>query len=272
MTRARGLLTTLTSIIVVIGASMSASAHASSTVTLSAKFEPDKLGVSTTINLGFNIKTAMGETPSPVVAVGFRLPANVVTTSSTLGLATCTPATLLEHGVRGCSPESLMGRGSALVGVPIGPGILDERVSMTVLMAPLAEGHTALSFYAAGTSPVIAQLVFPGLLLGDSGPFGARLETTIPLIPGLPGAPDVALIRMRASIGSKGLTYYKRVHGTTVTYVPEGYIVPPHCPIGGFPFAASLRFANGDTVITTYTAPCPPRRHARGGMPKRAHV
>jgi hypothetical protein len=122
---------------------------------------------------------------------------------------------------------------------------------MTVLMAPLAEGHTALSFYAAGTSPVIAQLVFPGLLLGDSGPFGARLETTIPLIPGLPDAPDVALVRMQASIGSKGLTYYKRVHGTTV---------------------ASLRFANGDTVIATHTAPCPPRRHARGGMPKRAHV
>jgi len=59
---------------------------------------------------------------------------------------------------------------------------------MTVLMAPSTEGHTGLSFYAAGTTPVIAQLVFPGLLLGDSGSFGRGWK---PLSPGsrLPGAP-----------------------------------------------------------------------------------
>jgi hypothetical protein len=269
--RARGPFAILTSLLAVVGASLSASALASSTVVLSTKFEPNKLGANTTIDLGFDIKTPTGEMPSPLVAVGFRLPAGVVAASSTLGLATCTPATLLEHGVRGCSPESLMGRGSALVGVPIGPGILYERVDMTVLMAPLAGGHTALSFYAVGTSPVIAQLVFPGLLLGDSGAFGARLETIIPLIPGLPGSPDVTLVRMRSSIGSKGLTYYKRVHGTTVAYVPEGFIVPPRCPVGGFPFAASLTFANGHTVVATGTAPCPPHLHTRG-MSKRARV
>ncbi len=272
MIRARGLLAIVTLLCAAVGASLSASALAFSRVALSTKFEPDKLGANTTIDLGFDIKTPTGETPSPLVAVDFRLPAGVVATSSTLGLATCTPSTLLEHGVRGCSPESLMGRGNALVGVPIGPAILYERISMTVLMAPLVENHTALSFYAAGTSPVIAQLVFPGLLLGDSGPFGARLETRIPPIPGLPGAPDVALVHMQASIGSKGLTYYKRVHGTTVAYVPEGYIVPPQCPAGGFPFAASLTFANGATVIATRTAPCPPRRHAHGGMQSRARV
>lgn len=156
-----------------------------------------------------------------------------------------------------------MGLGSATVGVPIGPGTVQEQVKLTVLMAPAVNGHTAMSFYAVGGTPVIAQLVFPGLLLPDSGPFGASLDTTIPLIPGLPGAQGVAMIAMQVSIGSKGLTYYRRVHGKSVAYVPKGFAVPLHCPAGGFPFGASFTFANGTTESASSTAPCPPAHGRR---------
>jgi hypothetical protein len=252
--RARALLTVLVALSTWW---LPSSAWASQTVRLSTSFNPDRLGADTTIMVDFTIRVPRGELPSPLVDIGLRLPAGIISDSNTLGLATCDPGTLIELGLGGCSPNALMGRGSALVGVPLGPSILLEPVDITILMGPPANGHTVMLFYAQGASPVIARLVFPGALLGDSGPFGARLNTTIPLIPGLPGAPDVALVSMRSSIGPKGLTYYKRVHGTAVAYVPNGFVVPASCPAGGFPFAASFTFEDGTSASTNSVAPCP---------------
>ncbi len=253
MTHCRLLLISL----LVAYACSTSSALASSAVKLAAKFEPDQLGANSTILLEFAIATPAGETPSPLVGVSFQLPSGLGVSSSTLGAATCEPAALQEHGLGGCSSNSLMGSGSAMAGVPIGPGTLDEPVKLTILMAPAVNGHTAMSFYASGSSPVIAQLVFPALLLADSGPFGASLDTSIPLIAGLPGAPNVAILSMQASIGSSGLTYHKLVHGNVVSYVPKGFAVPLHCPVGGFPFAATFTFANGASESASSKAPCP---------------
>lgn len=262
MTRRRLLLISL----LVTYACSTGSAPASAAVKLVTRFEPDQLGASSTMLLEFVIATPAGETPSPLVGVSFQLPSGVGVSSSTLGAATCEPATLQEHGLGGCSSNSLMGSGDATASVPIGPGTLDEPVKLTILMAPAVDGHTAMSFYADGSSPVIAQLVFPALLLADSGPFGASLDTSIPLIAGLPGAPDVAILSMQASIGSNGLIYHKRVHGNVVSYVPKGFAVPSRCPSGGFPFAATFTFANGASESASSTAPCPSgggRRDAR---------
>jgi hypothetical protein len=232
-------------------------AAASESVELKAAFEPDELGASTTISMGFSINTPRGEVPSPLTGVDLRLPAGVLVGSSTLGLATCNATTLEERGVGGCSPDALMGYGSAVVGVPIGPEVVYELVNVTMLMASTVGGHTAVSFYADGASPVIAQLVFPALLLGDSGLFGTRINTTIPPIAVLPGAPGAALVHMQLAIGPRGLRYYRRTDGHIVAFSPKGFGVPARCPTGGFPFAADFTFADGATSTARSIAPCP---------------
>jgi hypothetical protein len=238
-------------------------ASAAGNAQLHAGFEPDRLGVSTTITIAFRIGTANTASGSPLTNVEMRLPVGVTAGFNTLGVATCSPTVLEARGPGGCSPDALVGHGGAVVAVELGSERLSEPVDMSIFMAPAREEHTAMLFYASGTTPVISELVFPGLLLGDSGPFGARLDTTIPPVSGLPGGPEVALISMRAEMGGKGLTYYKRVHGVTVPYSPEGFAVPSRCPHGGFPFAAVFSFQDGATESAKTTVPCP--RTTTGG-------
>jgi hypothetical protein len=150
-----------------------------------------------------------------------------------------------------------MGTGKALVAVPLGPEAVYEPVAVTALMGPPEDGHTVMLFYAEGKSPVSADLVFPGQLLADSGAFGERLNTVIPLTPSVPEGADVALIRMESEIGARHLLYTRRVNGKTRLFTPEGPVVPKHCPLGGFPFAASISFQDGSHVTVASQVPCP---------------
>ncbi len=249
-------------------ATASQGATSPSSVTLAAGFVPNKLGAASTMELGFRINRPAGETPPPLIGVNFRLPAGVSLTTSELGLDRCDPATLASAGSKGCSPDAVMGYGNALILAPDAAEAVLEPVGLTVLMGPAKSRHTTLLFYANGSSPTIAQALFSSEMLEESGPFGADLNTTIPLMSGLPGEPDTTVVRMYAGIGSKGVTYYRSVHGVRVAYTPKGMIVPSHCPTGGFRFGATLRFADGSTESALTTTPCP----SRGGhAPRRRH-
>jgi hypothetical protein len=247
----------LAALVLAAGVPASASAIAGAQAHLS--FDPSRLGASTTITIAFQVGQARQTALSPLTGVELRLPAGVSAGSSGLGVATCTAATLQLQGPSGCSANALMGRGSATVAVPLGARTLVERAAMEIFMAPPVEERTTMLFYATGTNPVISQLVFQGTLLGDSAPFGARLDTTIPPVAGLPDGPDAAVISMRNEIGPKGLEYYKHVDGAVVAYSPEGFDLPRSCPRGGFPFAALFTFADGDKEATTSRTPCPTR-------------
>jgi hypothetical protein len=240
-------------------------ASPSSSVTMTAGFVPNKLEAASTMELGFRIRRPAGAVPPPLTGIEFRLPAGVSLTTSGLGLNICDRTTLASAGSEGCEPDVVMGYGNALILVPDAAEALLEPVGLTVLMGPPENRHTTLLFYANGSSPAIAQTVFSGQMLEASGPFGADLDTTIPLMSGLPGEPDTTVVRMHAGIGSKGVTYYKSVHGARVPYTPKGLIVPSHCPTGGFPFGVMLRFADGSTESASTTTPCP----TRGGHTRR---
>lgn len=239
---------------------LTAAASASESARLSVGFSPDKLGASTTILVGFRIDTPNKEVPSPVTNVSLRLPAGVGLGESTLGFATCTAITLETQGLEGCSPNAFMGFGSALVEVPFGPEIVDEPVRLVIIMGPPANGHTTMLFYAEGVSPVAATLVFPGVLLPDAGPFGANLDTAIPLTPSVPGSADAAVVTMHSGLGPRSLIYNKHVHGKEVHYRPQGMAVPETCPRGGFPFSATFTFQDGTTTVSTSSVPCPTSR------------
>jgi hypothetical protein len=237
-----------------------ANTWASQTVKLKVGFSPDRLGASTTIMVGFDIGTPNGQVPSPLTDFDLSLPLGVGLGSTTLGEVICNPKALEAGGPTSCSPNSLMGSGSALVEVPIGPEIVQEPVNISIFMGPPQDNHTSMLIYADGRSPISAQLVFPGVLLPHLGPFGAHLDTAIPLTPSVPGAPDAAVVHMESSLGPSHLIYYRRVRDKTVDYRPIGMAVPKSCPRGGFPFAATFTFQDGTFARALAAVPCPASR------------
>jgi hypothetical protein len=240
-----------------VGFGFTSSAAAAPAVSIQASFTPERLGRGTTVGFGFDVAVPVGQDPLPLSQVDVRYPAQLGIATSGLGVATCTAATLEALGPRGCPAESLMGRGSGLTEIPFGPGILHETASITIVRGPVQNGQTSLLFYSEGGTTVDAQVVFTGLLLPAAAPFGGVVSTSLPPIPTLPESFDVALVRLRYTLGPRGLTYYERIRGELVPYHPKGIILPSSCPHGGFPFAASFVFLGGARTRATTKVPCP---------------
>ncbi len=250
-------------------------AQAAQTATLGVALSPYRLKVNTALTFTIHIGSTTGSTPSPVTSVGLRFPAGLGLTTSQLGLAVCELQVLRVMGVAGCSQEAVMGLGSAVMRTAVGSESLEVPIDLTLFMAPAREEHTAVLFYAEGQSSVIAELAFPGLMLGDSGLFGSRIDLTIPTITTVPGDPAASLVSMRVTIDPKQLLYPERVHGRRVLYHPRGMAIPAVCPAGGFPFAANLHFEDDTSVTATTTVACPPKARppgpSSGRHPKDGH-
>jgi hypothetical protein len=251
----------LTAIAVVLLCGLPATADAvSEHASLSASFSPDRLGTPTTIAFGFHLATSEGTAPPPLTALDLHMPAGMNYVTTTLGLAICQPARLLEKGLTGCPANSRLGYGSAVVEVPFGTGNGHEIPEIQAVSGPSPKGNLDVLFYANGLFPVYAQLAFSGEVLPDTGPFGSQLATTVPLVTSVPGGPDVSIVSVASTIGPNRLTYYKHVHGRRVAFRPRGISVPERCPRGGFPFAAEFTFEDGSHTTASTTVPCPARR------------
>ncbi len=141
-----------------------ASAGAAETATLHTSFSPDKLGASTTIGFGFQIADTNrwpalpADEPQPAPAAGHRL------RHDDAGPRDLPARELLARGLAGCSPNSRLGYGSALVEVPFGTGAGHEIPEIQALMGPPHDGNIVVLFYANGQAPVSAQIVFQGEL------------------------------------------------------------------------------------------------------------
>lgn len=244
-------------------AASSAAEATTETAKLQASFSPDRLGVSTTIKFGFQVATSEGLAPPPLTSIDLHMPAGMNYTTTTLGLAICSPTVLQNDGPKACPANSRLGYGSAFVEVPFGTGAGHELPEIQALMGPSKNDNMVVLFYANGQTPVYAQLVFAGEVQPASGIFGSQLATQVPPIPSVPNGPDVSIVSVNASIGPEHLTYYKRVHGRKVAFHPRGIAVPEHCPHGGFPFEANFTFQDGSTATASTTVPCPPARRHR---------
>jgi hypothetical protein len=254
-------LLTLTLLVLVCAVAPTAARATSERASLSASFSPNRLGAPTTISFGFRLSTTAGAAPPPLTALDLRMPAGMNYTRTTLGLAICHPAALLANGLKGCSPNSRLGYGSALVEVPFGVGTGHEIPEVQALSGPSPNGNLVVLFYANGLFPVSAQLTFSGEVLPDSGRFGSQLATTVPPVTSVPGGPDVSIVSVQTTIGPSHLTYYKHVHGRRVAFHPRGVAVPERCPRGGFPFAAEFTFQDQSRTSAETSIPCPPARH-----------
>jgi hypothetical protein len=235
-----------------------ATARATQTAKLTATFTPDRLNTPTTITFAIQI-TADGQVPAPLTGIDLRYPLNLGLATSELGLATCQPQQLKTYGPPGCPANSIMGHGSALAEIAIGPEPLKETATITLLAGPPQEGHLDILVYAEGQTPVNAEILISALLIPEPPPYGGRLHFNIPLVPSLPDGPDVAITNLHTTLGPQGLTYHEHHHGKTITYHPDGILLPTTCPDGGFPFNATLTFLDGSNAQAKTTVPCPVR-------------
>jgi hypothetical protein len=237
-----------------------ARASTAPTVQLSAAFTPERLGAGTTVHLGFRIVAAAGEGPVPVTGIELHYPAGLGLGTSELGLQTCLPAVLEQGGPAACPTNSLMGRGGATVEVPFRTDSVRERARVTLVSGPVQNGHLGLMFFADGDFPVLAALVFPGLVTPSQAPWGGVLAAQLPLVPSVPNGPDVALTEMQTTIGPRGIVYTERVHGRTIHFRPAGVLLPATCPRAGFPFAIRVSFQDGASASGSTAVPCPRAR------------
>lgn len=225
-------------------------ARAEQLASISAGFSPERLGAATTLSLGFAIHTADGSLPSALTGLEFHYPPNLGIGTSGLGLAACDPAKLSFIGPKACPANSIMGSGSALAKFQVSPEIEEETAGIALVAGPSQNGYLRLLISATGTFPVAARIVMSALLLPG------RLQFSVPLVPGIPEGPDVAVVRVKATIGGK-LTYYERVHGKRVAYRPAGIKLPRSCPHGGFRFNATFSFLDGTQAQAKTVVKCP---------------
>jgi hypothetical protein len=235
---------------------MAAAASAETSVSLGASFSPYRLGARTTIELSFQLRAPAGEVPAALTDAEVRYPPDLGIALSGLGLAVCSPATLEAAGTSGCPANSIMGHGDAVAELRFGTQIVTESATISIARAPDQGGHVALLLYVSGPSPVNTQILSPAQLLPASGPYGGRLNIEVPLVASVPGAPDLAIVKLSVTVGPQGLTYFERVGDQTLAYRPKGILLPTRCPRGGFPFVGAFTFADGQHASSRAVVPC----------------
>lgn len=252
-----------------MAACLPATAQATESVALHVTLTPELLGQGTTVGFGFTIRSPDGRVPAPLTGFDVRYPDNLGIALSGLGLATCSIEAVESFGLEDCPAESHMGYGVAVAEIQLGAEVIQENAPIAVVRAPTTEGHLSLLFYADGEDPISAQIVFSGLLLPAPAPFGGSIHTSVPIVPSVPGAPDLAVVEVRSTLGPEHITYFERSHGKLVPYQPRGVVLPDSCPHPGFPFAAEFTFKDGSHANAHATVPCPRHIHGSGHQGKR---
>jgi hypothetical protein len=221
-------------------------------------FTPDRLGSSTTITLMLHIGAGSGEEPQPLKMLDIEFPERLGVASTTLGLVSCDHSALLASGPTACPANSRVGDGTIELQAPLGSELVHQDVAVSIFMGAAVDRHNVFEFYASGSNPIIADLLFEGALLSADAPFGSDMQTVVPSTELLPGGAPAAVVSMRLVIGPKDLTYYRTVHGRRVGYRPVGISVPESCSRGrrSFPFLARLSFLDGSHLDASASVPC----------------
>jgi hypothetical protein len=224
------------------------------------------LGAGAALQAEFTISgSGYGATPQnpaggvpPLSEVNFYLPAGAKINGH--GFGNCAAAVLKNTGPTGCKRNAVASpKGSALGEVTFGSERVPESASLQAFFAP----GGGLLFYVDGMSPVALEFVSSGRYVNSGKPpYGLELQTQVPAIATVPGAPLASTKNINIKVGAaikKGRRLIS--YGT----------MPNKCPKGGYPVKAELTFGGSyggerefgipaETVTATYKAPCPPKR------------
>jgi hypothetical protein len=248
---------------------LAATATAAPTVTLKAEAVPipgypetgNIYGAGAAVQAEYLITgTEYEGSPPPLAGINFYLPKGAKL--HTAGFPTC-PVSNLEPagaGPSACPAASKAGpTGEALGYVTLG----GERVHEATTIESFYATGGGLEFFTAGHTPVSLEILSKGhyLSLGGSGGFGPELETEIPLVASVPGAPYASVEHIKVKAGSargKKNPPWKSPKPTYYGTVPK----KGQCPKGGFKLKTEVIFAEvgglpRQVVTKEYAAPCP---------------
>lgn len=234
----------------VLGAAQTTEADGAPSAKINARLTPERLGRPTTVSLDFELPPREGDAPAALRSMLLAYPPNLGLATSGLGLASCSPTLIEATGGEGCPANSRMGYGRATVELALEVETVKEQISLAVFAGPSPDGYLHVLIFASGTFPVYAQLLLSGVLQHG------QLSIAVPPIPSFPEAPYVVLTQMQLTLGGH-LTYYERSAGRLIPYHPPGVGLPPRCPSGGFPFAATFAFIGGGQARAQTSVPCP---------------
>ena len=192
----------------------------------------------------------------PVSAVNVYLPKGVKLHQS--GFGSCAETTLQNIGPSGCPKSSIASSiGSVLGEVTFG----SERVpESATLQAFFTTGGNVL-FFTQGSSPVSIEVIAKGHWAPASGKYSWELQTLVPAVATVPGAPLASVSKIHIKSGAA----YKS-HGKVISYgtVPK----KGECPKGGFYGKVEVTFGGtfggerefgipAKTVTSEIRVPCP---------------
>jgi hypothetical protein len=257
-TGAIALCSTLGAALAALALALPAAASATPTVTARAKILPipgfkhtgNCLGCGASLETEFKISgTEYSGGPPPLIGVNVAFPKG--TKITTKGFKTCSPSVILKSGPGACPKKSKAGPvGMAEGFVSLG----GERVHENTEIFPLFAPGGGLEFWVEGRTPTKIEILSKGHWTHASSPYGPQLDTEVPLIETLPGAPDGSATRIRVKAGAA----YRK--GRRTVYYGT---VPRSCPKGGFPGRAELFFLGGAKVTVTTKVACPAGKKGR---------
>jgi hypothetical protein len=196
--------------------------------------------------------------PPPISQVNVFLPKGVKLHPA--GFGTCQEATLKNIGPSGCPKNSAASAlGNVLGEVTFGTERVPEEATLQAFFGP----GSSLLFYTQGSTPVSLEVISAGRYVRSSGKYSWELETLVPAVATVPGAPLASVSRIHIKAGAA-----YRSHGKVVPYgtVPK----KGECPKGGFFGRTEITFGGmyggtrefgipAKTVTTVIRVPCPRR-------------
>ena len=223
-----------------------AATQASTTATIAPSLLPNRLGAEGALQLTIRYSSNESAVPLPVSRSVLRFPMGLGVEIP--HLRSCSLTRLRSLGPKACPVQSLLGRGHAIAEAQAGSQIISEGIDLTLFVGPFHNLQPTFEILGQGYSPFNERVVLTGTVRPDTPPYGEDLVLSIPPIPTLPLEPDASIVSMSLTVGTP-----KPRHPITVNTV----VVPPSCPIGGFPFAAEFTYADGSTSSDIADASCP---------------
>jgi hypothetical protein len=225
---------------------LTATAHAGTSVSITPSLSPNRLGAKGALVVTIRFTEGESGVPSPVRRSILRFPAGL--SLEIPHLRSCSIPRLRTHGASGCPAQSELGQGHVLAEVKAGSQILTEDIALWLFLGPFNSLQPTFEILGQGYTPFDERVVLTGTVLSDRPPYGEDLVLSIPPIPTLPLEPDASIVTMSLTVGVS-----KPQHPNEANTV----VVPPKCPVGGFPFAAEFTYADGSSSSALATAPCP---------------